>query len=90
MRYVLIISCLAFSAGAAAPPPGEPLFKKHCAGCHSGGSSTAPSLEVLGKKSASAIRKALDKGVMKQQGSMLTPAERRSVSAWVANSKRRQ
>ncbi len=52
------------------------LFDRRCAGCHTAASTRAPSRASLGAMSPEFIVEALANGVMKAQGSRLTPEER--------------
>ncbi len=62
---------------------GEALFKKHCLACHSpGAENRAPLPESMAKLSAATVRASLEKGTMKAQGDLLTPAEREAVAAF--------
>jgi polyvinyl alcohol dehydrogenase (cytochrome) len=62
---------------------GEALFKKHCLACHSpGAENRAPLVEALATLSPAAVRESLEKGAMKVQGDLLTPAERQAVASF--------
>lgn len=65
---------------AAASSSGMALYEEHCAQCHNGGVPRAPhvvSFQLIGPE---AILTALTTGVMRSQGSVLTPQERRQLA----------
>ncbi len=68
----------------AADPDGAALYKQHCAACHEvSGQTRAPGPAALRQMSPENIVRALDSGVMKEQGASLTAAERRTVAEFL-------
>ena len=65
--------------------PGEEIYKRHCAACHDGGASEAPTKAAIQLNGIEAISAALTSGVMKEQASMLTPGEIRIVADYLAS-----
>ena len=67
---------------AQAPPPGQALFQRSCASCHSpeGG---APQVAALNSMSTESIFDALMKGKMKDQAASLTSRERRNIAEFL-------
>ncbi len=81
MRFAIFISALAF----AADPDGSALYKVHCAMCHdASGETRAPAPAALRQMSPENILKALETGLMKDQGASLTATERRTVAEFLA------
>ena len=72
--------CAAAGAVQADEAPKNPLFEDNCAGCHDNPATRAPSRISLGAMSPNFIVDALTNGMMKAQGSALTPAERTTVA----------
>ncbi len=69
---------------AADEPPGAQLYRKHCASCHdAGGDARLPSQAALRQKTPGTLIKALESGVMRQQGALLSGSERRSLGSWL-------
>jgi len=64
--------------------PGEQLYKQHCAACHDGGGSEAPTKAALQLGGMEAISAALTTGVMKEQAAMLDPTEIRILVDYLA------
>jgi len=75
MRAALL---LAGSLFAADDPTGVALYKQHCATCHEAPEpgSRIPVRSAMAKLPAASIVRALESGVMKQQGAALSPADR--------------
>ena len=71
---------------AAASGPADPaeLFATHCAGCHDGSDSHAPTQEALSRRSPKAILDALTAGSMRYQGLSLGGAERRELAEFLS------
>jgi polyvinyl alcohol dehydrogenase (cytochrome) len=69
----------------AQAPSGAALFDSHCASCHAGTDPRTPTVAVLKQRTPSAIVDALTSGVMRQQGSELTDAEKRAVAEYLGN-----
>jgi polyvinyl alcohol dehydrogenase (cytochrome) len=84
MRLLTALLLLPVSIGAADDPPGAQLYRKHCAVCHDvGGNSRIPPQSALRQKTAGSLMKALETGVMQQQGAVLGRAERRALTSWL-------
>ena len=95
-RQIFALSVLAFifalgtgSAASAqnanaATNPGQALYREHCASCHDGGASRAPSRAALEQMSVENIRFALTKGSMSSQGAELTPAQVDSLATFLS------
>ena len=79
----LLLLLFAFSC-AAYSQDGASLYQKHCAMCHEAPKGRTPSVDALKKMSATAILKALDAGVMRDQGHALSAQERASVATYLA------
>jgi polyvinyl alcohol dehydrogenase (cytochrome) len=89
MKSVLILSlvfCALAIPVAAQEPDGAAVFKTACASCHAqpAPDSRAPSREALAQLAPEMILTALISGNMFRQGSALTDADRRAVSAFIA------
>jgi polyvinyl alcohol dehydrogenase (cytochrome) len=79
---IVIVSLLTCTTGIC--DDGATLFQNKCSMCHRAGSETrAPLPEVLRKKSRQSILTALETGLMKLQGSTLTPDERATLAAYL-------
>jgi polyvinyl alcohol dehydrogenase (cytochrome) len=83
---LLILLC---AAAAAAQRPsrrrGRDVFINHCAVCHHENSGTrAPLPNVLGEMSSQQILQALQTGVMRAQGSQITPSEQDAVAEFLS------
>lgn len=79
MRAALL---LAGSLFAADDPVGVALYTKHCATCHEApdAGSRIPAKSALAKMPAASIVRALESGVMKQQGAALSEVERLAIA----------
>ncbi len=78
-----LAAALASGAAAAAERPPAQIYASICAACHEGQVPRAPhsvEFQMLGPR---AILAALESGVMQEQGSHLTPLERRSVAEFL-------
>lgn len=75
---LFVFSCAAWSQDGAS------LYQKHCAMCHESPKGRTPSVDALKKMSAAAILRALDGGVMRDQGKGLSTQERASVATYLA------
>ncbi|MGC1871240.1 MAG: PQQ-binding-like beta-propeller repeat protein [Acidobacteriaceae bacterium] len=73
---------LAF-CGQTTANPGAQIYQQHCAMCHDSGAARVPNRKVLQRQTSAAIEEILTSGVMRQQGSMLTSAERAAVAEWL-------
>ena len=75
---------LGLSASAqSATDQGSVVYAQHCAQCHDSGAVRIPSRSVLQTRSAAYILNALDSGLMKQQGSVLSSSDRIAVARWI-------
>ena len=88
MRPVTIATVIvvAFAASARAQAPdGSAVFDKACASCHQNpaADSRAPNRAALAQLAPETVLTALTTGNMFRQGSALTDAERRAVSAFL-------
>lgn len=76
--FSLTVGCV------AAPPDGATLYKQRCALCHDRSAETrAPAPAALRQMSPENVVKALESGVMKDQGALLTAAERSEVASFL-------
>lgn len=74
---------------ASNQPSGRGLFNEHCAVCHHENSGTrAPLPSVLRQMSSQEIVQTLQTGVMKAQGSELTPGEREAIADFLGRRQR--
>ncbi|ARN75503.1 PQQ-binding-like beta-propeller repeat protein [Oceanicoccus sagamiensis] len=55
---------------------GEALYQKHCQMCHGGRVAKAPELTLIRLMAASSVYRALDQGIMQQQGKALSDNEK--------------
>src|SRR5258705_13042274 len=69
--------------GLAQAPTGAAVYENRCATCHSGTDPRTPTLASLKQKTPQSIVDALTSGVMRQQGSDMTEAEKRSVADYL-------
>jgi len=86
LAFALALALLVPSIAGAAEPPGAVLYATHCAACHGGRVNRAPDKWFLQMMMPEAIVAALTDGVMQQQGSALSPAERVQVAEFLAGS----
>ncbi|MBY0502888.1 MAG: PQQ-binding-like beta-propeller repeat protein [Bryobacteraceae bacterium] len=80
--------CLAVSLMAADDPASVALYQKHCATCHDApaAESRIPAKTALQKMPAANILRALEAGVMKEQGAALSRVEKLSVAKLLGSS----
>jgi polyvinyl alcohol dehydrogenase (cytochrome) len=71
-------------AQPAPPQNGQRLYNQHCATCHAGADARIPSVTALRAFPPEAIVNALTNGAMREQGSGLSAAERRSIAEFLA------
>ncbi len=87
MRLTLVrFAFVIFSATPllAADTTPASLYQQHCNACHSNpGATRAPAITVMRQMSPENILNALENGAMKQQASVLQPAERRAIAEWI-------
>jgi len=74
---------LILAVGLAQSPTGAAVYENRCATCHAGTDPRTPTLASLKQKTPQAIVDALTNGVMRQQGSDMTDAEKRAVAAYL-------
>ena len=68
----------------SADPDGAAIFKQHCALCHEASSVTrAPDRGALALTSPETIVRALESGLMREQGSSLSSTEKREVARFI-------
>jgi len=78
---MLILTILAL--GLAQAPTGAAVFEKSCATCHAGNDPRTPTVAVLKQKTPQSIVDALVTGVMREQGSDLSDAEKKAVAEFL-------
>ena len=76
---------IAFALAVAQTPAGAAVYENRCATCHSGTDPRTPTLASLKQKTPQSIVDALTNGVMRQQGSDLTEAEKRAVAEYLGS-----
>jgi polyvinyl alcohol dehydrogenase (cytochrome) len=83
MRFAaLALLCSAY--GFAAAPTGADLYAQHCAMCHDNSAATrAPAPAALKMMSPENVVKALESGVMKDQGAQLSADDKRTVAEFL-------
>jgi polyvinyl alcohol dehydrogenase (cytochrome) len=70
---------------SAADADGNSIYQVHCAICHEASSVTrAPARPALGAMSPENIMRALETGIMREQGSSLTPGEKQTVAEFLS------
>lgn len=68
-----------------APPDGAAVYKQRCAMCHDRSAETrAPAPAALRQMASASIVRALESGLMKDQGALLTAEEKSSVAEFLA------
>src|SRR5262245_53263937 len=83
---ILLLSVLPYSRTMAQQPDGPAIYKEQCAVCHENSAKTrAQSPAALRLMSPENILRALESGRMKDQGSLLSDAEKRAVSTYLAD-----
>ena len=82
----ILLSTMLAAPAAAQAPDGAAVYQASCASCHAqpAPDSRAPTREVLAQLAPESILTALTSGQMFRQGSALSDAERRAVSAFLA------
>jgi polyvinyl alcohol dehydrogenase (cytochrome) len=78
-----------FASAQAAPSPGtaEATFQDNCAVCHANPATRAPARDSLRSMSPDFIVEALTNGIMKDQGSLLSAAQRLSLAEYLTGRK---
>jgi polyvinyl alcohol dehydrogenase (cytochrome) len=75
-------------AKAATEPVGATVYRTHCAICHdAAGNHRVPPHSTLAQLPPATIQKALESGVMRPQGALLTAQERTDVANWLSSVK---
>jgi len=79
-----ILFALATSITSAAAQDGAAVYKQHCFVCHEASSVTrAPDREALALTSPESIVRALESGLMREQGSTLSATEKQAVARFI-------
>ncbi len=80
IRFAILLGAVAY----AADPDGAALYKTRCSACHdASGATRAPAPSALRQMSPENIVKALESGIMKDQGAAMTVSERRTVAEFL-------
>src|SRR5262249_13153675 len=80
IRFAILLTAVAY----AADPDGAALYKTRCSACHeASGATRAPAPSALRQMSPENIVKALESGIMKDQGAAMTASERRNVAEFL-------
>jgi polyvinyl alcohol dehydrogenase (cytochrome) len=74
---------LIFALGLAQAPSGAAVYENRCATCHAGTDPRTPTVASMKQKTPQSIVDALTNGVMRQQGSDMTEAEKRAVAEYL-------
>lgn len=80
-------TAIATDADAATEANGEAIYNSVCASCHENGIPKAPSRSMLGYMSPGTIHHALTEGIMQQQASELSPADKVAVVEFLTGRK---
>ena len=88
VRVFCVMLFAAISAFAAEDPAAAKLYQKHCFACHENPAPEAriPPRSALAKMRPAAIVRALESGVMKEQGKLLSRTDQRALSSWLGSS----
>jgi polyvinyl alcohol dehydrogenase (cytochrome) len=78
---MLTLSIVALALAQA--PNGSTVFDNKCASCHTSGDARTPTVATLKQKTPQSIVDTLTNGVMRQQGSDMTDAEKRAVAEFL-------
>ena len=82
--YCLVSFVLAATTVFSADPDGASIFKERCAICHEASSVTrAPDRGALALTSPEGIVRALESGLMREQGSVLSAAQKQEVARFI-------
>jgi polyvinyl alcohol dehydrogenase (cytochrome) len=87
-RALIVVTCLlvgvpALVSAQTPAPDGERVYQQHCATCHEGSMPRMPSRDALRKMAPESIETELSSFAMRRQAAALSPAERRSVAAYL-------
>ncbi|MBT7371668.1 MAG: PQQ-binding-like beta-propeller repeat protein, partial [Gammaproteobacteria bacterium] len=74
-----------FSEEELAVEPGQLIYQTYCISCHATPDARAPRPSVLRMMSADHVLDALNKGVMKNQGQLLSVEEKQAVAEYLTN-----
>lgn len=86
--FPFFVVFLSAAVATAADPDGSMLFRQNCAVCHGGnGNGRAPAASALGLMSAESVLRALDSGLMREQGSVLSANEKRVLAEFLSGRK---
>ncbi len=81
---LLLFAGIALTLNSAEKPAAELLFEQHCGTCHDQAADPrVPTRQALQRKTRVALTRTLTTGVMRQQGSTLSAAERRTIVNWL-------
>ncbi len=81
----ILLTILTAGALLAQAPDGAALYREHCALCHDAtGQTKAPPLSSLKMMSTDNVVRALESGLMKEQGASLSAAQKQAVAGFVA------
>jgi len=79
-----ILAAILATAAFAADPDGAALYQEHCAMCHDHSAETrAPAPSALKMMSPENVVKALESGLMKDQGAPLAAAQKKTVAEFL-------
>ena len=80
IRFAIFFAAAAF----AADPDGAALYRTRCAMCHeASGATRAPAPSAMRQMTPENIVKALESGIMKDQGSAMAAEERKAVAEYL-------
>ncbi|HLW52272.1 MAG TPA: PQQ-binding-like beta-propeller repeat protein [Candidatus Angelobacter sp.] len=84
IALLIIIACLGLRASAAQTNEGAAIYKRQCSLCHDNSAMTrAPAPAALKMMAPEAVLRALETGRMKDQGALLTAAQKRTIAEFV-------
>jgi len=83
MRTLLAL-CVLAAASTASAQDGRVLFEARCTTCHAGDDPRTPTVASLRQRPPASIVDALTTGVMREQGSGLSSADRRAIAEYLA------
>ena len=78
-----MLTLILLALGLAQAPGGATVFDNKCAACHTSGDPRTPTVAALKQKTPQSIVDVLTNGVMRQQGSDLSDAEKRAVAEFL-------
>jgi polyvinyl alcohol dehydrogenase (cytochrome) len=80
-----MLTSVVFALAIAQAPNGATVYADRCAMCHTSGDPRTPKMDALKQKTPAAILDALNNGVMRQQASEMTEAEKRAVAEFLGS-----